>query len=67
MTNRRLPQAASYVAEILARGEVVTAAFIAAAVGCSERTIHRHIDRLRKDGMRIDGERGVGFLARRPR
>jgi biotin operon repressor len=50
---------------ILARGELVTAASIAHSVGLSERSVHRHIDRLRRAGMRIDGERGVGYLVRR--
>lgn len=50
---------------LLRRGVLIKADQIAHSVGCSIRTVYRDIAALRADGMRIYGEAGVGYLARR--
>jgi predicted DNA-binding transcriptional regulator YafY len=44
---------------------IVTAGALSKSTGCSVRTIYRHIDMLRREGHRIIGEAGVGYMLMR--
>lgn len=46
------------------RGGIVTGAQISERTGVSVRTVYRHIAAARREGWRIDGEAGVGYLLR---
>jgi len=54
----------STIIEHLLKGRVVRAYKLASAMQVAERTIVRDINILRRSGMRIDGEPGVGYMMR---
>jgi predicted DNA-binding transcriptional regulator YafY len=62
-----LRRAQTKALEIMAPGQPVRAIDIAAAAGCSKRTIYRAIEALRDQGHRIPGGAGFGYVLRPPR
>ncbi len=54
------------ILQLFRRGRVVLARDIAERMGVSLRTVYRDIDTLIASGMPIEGERGVGYVAREP-
>lgn len=53
------------IVQFLRRRHVVTAAWLAAELEVSERTVYRDIHDLQGSGVPIDGEAGVGYTLRR--
>ncbi|TKD22691.1 HTH domain-containing protein [Rhodobacter capsulatus] len=51
---------------LLRDGELIRARDVAARLGVSERTIWRDMAKLVDYGVPIEGERGVGYILRRP-
>lgn len=51
---------------LLREGELIRARDVAARLGVSERTIWRDMAKLVDYGVPIEGERGMGYILRRP-
>lgn len=67
MRNYSRERAATMKTKVLAAlidGKPTTTIAIAKALGVCERTVFRHIARLRAEGHKIDGEAGVGLMLR---